>query len=727
MAPTDITISSLTSEPDDLTLLHAESGLPTAHQMRRTTEGFLIEASRLPSCIPLPASKKPPRSWVWDQGIALGKAIDGDIYRHWLCKICYNNGAVRHPLAHYLLLASDNTTKVINHLEQRHGFDRKGKQRSPTAKKRKKNDLQEVWSRQVEVHHTTFDREGWKEAYIAWVVCSGISLREASASYHNKLLAFQNLRVEQILPTSHMTTTAWILQAYEDAKVKVSESLSKRTSGLTISFDGWKANNEVLELLGIVAHYLDEHYCRRAVVLGLRDTFGSHTGANMADQISTTLKDFSVKEVDYFIADNATNNDKALEVLIGMRPQYCQNKVTQRLRCVGHVYNLVCKAILYGVDSECLEDASQASQTMTKVSSFEAVMNGGDDASKLKAWRTKGPIGKLHNTVLHIKHNGGRRSLFESKQRDANASDGSEDSPAEQIYRVVVNGGIRWNSTYLMIERAMKLKDAIHLYQDDLNADCDTTDYLTAEDWRQLADLKALLAPIYKCSLRVQEASSPLYDVLTTMDFVLTHLESAKAQAPDEATYYKACVNLGWSKLDEYYCRTDLNPAYIMAVFLHPHYRLPWFKAKWDAREFNKVVAVINDTYLTAKEKYGRPAPPPPARLNREELDDFDAYNRLSSPCEDEDDDLQRYLGEKSIKFGIDPLDWWVANEHRYPVLKHLAFTYLATPSSTATNERLFSMAGNVVNEERPRTQAQLAQAVQCLRSWEGLKRSSRP
>jgi hypothetical protein len=209
------------------------------------------------------------------------------------------------------------------------------------------------------------------------------------------------------------------------------------------------------------------------------------------------------------------------------------------------------------------------------------------------------------------------------------------------------------------------------------------------------------------------------------MDFVLTHLELAKAQAPDEATYYKACVNLGWSKLDQYYSRTDLNPANIMAVFLHPHYRLPWFKAKWEARDFNKAVAVINDVYLTTKEQHGRPAPPPvTSRLNREELDDFDAYNRLSSPYEDEDDDLQRYLAEKPVRFGIDPLEWWIANEQRYPVLKHLAFTYLAAPSSTATNERLFSIAGNVVNEERPRTEARLAQAVQCLRSWdfEGLR-----
>jgi hypothetical protein len=69
-------------------------------------------------------------------------------------------------------------------------------------------------------------------------------------------------------------------------------------------------------------------------------------------------------------------------------------------------------------------------------------------------------------------------------------------------------------------------------------------------------------------------------------------------------------------------------------------------------------LAVINDVYLTAKEKYGRPAPLLLATLNREELDDFNAYSRLLSPYEDEDDDLQRYLGEKSIKFSIDPLDW---------------------------------------------------------------------
>ena len=51
-----------------------------------------------------------------------------------------------------------------------------------------------------------------------------------------------------------------------------------------------------------------------------------------------------------------------------------------------------------------------------------------------------------------------------------------------KIYRVVMNGGIRWNSTYLMIERAMLLKDALYLYQDDYHSETNAADYLTSKD-----------------------------------------------------------------------------------------------------------------------------------------------------------------------------------------------------------------------------------------------------
>ena len=109
----------------------------------------------------------------------------------------------------------------------------------------------------------------------------------------------------------------------------------------------------MLDLLGIVVHYLDSNYQRRAVVLGLCDTLGSHTGANMADHLLSIINDFSIgHQIAFFIADNASNNDTALAALtIGVPFDPKQ----LRLRCFGHIINLVVKALLYSSKSSTLQ------------------------------------------------------------------------------------------------------------------------------------------------------------------------------------------------------------------------------------------------------------------------------------------------------------------------------------------------------------------------------------
>jgi hypothetical protein len=77
----------------------------------------------------------------------------------------------------------------------------------------------------------------------------------------------------------------------------------------------------------------------------------------MADQLFDVLKDFQISgnQIAYFVADNATNNDKALAVLVE-RVDF--DPIASRLRYAGHIFNLVCIAILFGVlDKEDLEDA----------------------------------------------------------------------------------------------------------------------------------------------------------------------------------------------------------------------------------------------------------------------------------------------------------------------------------------------------------------------------------
>jgi hypothetical protein len=60
------------------------------------------------------------------------------------------------------------------------------------------------------------------------------------------------------------------------------------------------------------------------------------------------------------------------------------------------------------------------------------------------------------------------------------------------------------------------------------------------------------------------------------MDYLLHYLETRRCQPSSK--HFIALLNLRWLKLRKYYQITDLNPLYIMAVFLNPHYRDVWFE-----------------------------------------------------------------------------------------------------------------------------------------------------
>jgi hypothetical protein len=91
-----------------------------------------------------------------------------------------------------------------------------------------------------------------------WFVSSRISLRHASSVEHNDLLCFQNPRIKDLVPRSHTTTSSWLMAKYERHKPTIVQSTANAKSKLTVSLDGWKANNDVLDLLRVVIHYLKD-------------------------------------------------------------------------------------------------------------------------------------------------------------------------------------------------------------------------------------------------------------------------------------------------------------------------------------------------------------------------------------------------------------------------------------------------------------------------------------
>jgi len=157
-----------------------------------------------------------------------------------------------------------------------------------------------------------------------------------------------------------------------------------------------------------------------------------------------------VDRIGYFVLDNATNNDVAIDQLAD---EFGFIAKERRLRCIGHVINLIAKQLLLGEDPELFElqaDAVAANELRKAV----------------QLWRSKGPIGKLHNIVVWIYRSPQRKQRFLSVQQqllDENATIFGDDE-SSRPQNLELDNSTRWNSTYRMIARAVKLRLTIDEY-----------------------------------------------------------------------------------------------------------------------------------------------------------------------------------------------------------------------------------------------------------------------
>lgn len=75
--------------------------------------------------------------------------------------------------------------------------------------------------------------------------------------------------------------------------------------------------------------------------------------------------------------------------------------------------------------------------------------------------------------------------------------------------------------------------------------------------------------------------------------------------------------------------------------------------------------------------------------------------NNKNDPIECAKTEVNLYFTEPAIGATENLLCWWKKNEMKFPLLARLARKYLAIPATSAPAERLFSVAGLVLEEKR--------------------------
>lgn len=200
------------------------------------------------------------------------------------------------------------------------------------------------------------------------------------------MLRQANPLAEAELWRSYNTLRAHILAEYESYVPTIIDYLRDARSAIHISFNNWTSTGGKQALTGICVYHLDRDGKPRDYILGLPSIIGQHTGVNIAAVVDATLKSFriSTRNLGYFILDNATNNNSAIDALA---IKYDFNARYRRLRCACHIINLAAQQIIFSKDHEAFENAEEYLD---------------EEEAFLDEWRKVSPLGVLIDVVASI-------------------------------------------------------------------------------------------------------------------------------------------------------------------------------------------------------------------------------------------------------------------------------------------------------------------------------------
>lgn len=179
-----------------------------------------------------------------------------------------------------------------------------------------------------------------------------------------------------------------------------------------------------------------------------------------------------------------------------------------------------------------------------------------------------------------------------------------------------------------------------------------------------LAETYKFLEPFYDATTANEGATTAsIADVLPTMDYLLHHIEAARAATaiPHLATM----METAWAKLADYYELTEDSPVHSAAAVLNPSLKWAYMertwkeKEEWIERAKTRVAQLWRDTYKSMTScpaiQQGQAQDPLPTRPNGYKM----WMNEQKTAILNMDDDEYEVYCRDPISMAA-PLSWWL-------------------------------------------------------------------
>jgi hypothetical protein len=275
--------------------------------------------------------------------------------------------------------------------------------------------------------------------------------------------------------------------------------------------DIWTSPNNYL-FLAVCASFVDHNDQFRNILIALR-TVPGHSGEHQWSVLLPVLKEYgSTKSIRTIIGDNSGTNDtlcRTISAYLAEEYRIDWNVSQNRIRCQGHILNLVVQLYLFSNNQEEAEmDWYDREELLNEQKNEKEIK---ERQNRIRA--QMGVIGKLHNLVVHI-----RASSSRTKEFVTNAG-----------RRIPLDNRTRWNSWYTMLKVAQEqtVKEALVSYAEKyLDAGTiDKRDILSPDDWNQLRIISSHLAIFEGATLHLQGDRTTLERVSESLEVIYQWLQ----------------------------------------------------------------------------------------------------------------------------------------------------------------------------------------------------------
>ncbi|CAL9232934.1 unnamed protein product [Arabidopsis halleri] len=493
---------------------------------------------------------------------------------------------------------------------------------------------------------------------------------------------FQYLNPDYSYYTRNTAATD-VVKTWEIEKNKLKMDLAKIQSRICLTSDCWTAISGE-GYISLTAHYVDESWTLNSKILSFCDIPPPHTGDALATKIHECLKEWGIEEKIFTLTlDNASANDTMQEILkerLNLDDNLLCGGEFFHVRCCAHILNLIVQ-----------------------------------DGLKI----ISGALTKIRDSVKYVKASKARGLAFQQCVE------------GDQGVVLSLDVQTRWNSTFLMLEKALNYKRAFNRLRvvDKCYKTCPSN-----EEWERATKICDILRPFYKITTLMSGTSYSTSNLYFGHVWKIERLLKENATNGDELIKDMACRMR--IKFDKYWEQYSIVLA--MGAVLDPRMKFKLLKRLYDELDPSTSQAKLDflkDKMTMLFNEYKCKFPMPmnssttsssshhSTERGREKFDD-DLFDLDDAPdVMDEGKSIfEIYLKEPKLEMKNFPdmcvLQYWKDNSHRFGALSYMAYDVLGIPITTVASESSFSIGSRVLNKYRSRLLPKHVQALLCTRSW---------